>query len=470
MPFSTEIRARRRNRLAPLGWFALALLIAWGLMRLVPALQSPDENSHLLRADMLAHGQLTLRKDEPDEVGNQGGYVDRHFMEFVQNMSAISGHDRDPDASARQLMGQASQARWAHQDMFVNAAGTGYYSPFIYLPHALGLRLARTLDLPMRASYELTRALVTLTTLGLIAWAWRILSPNTLARALLLMPMAIFQILSPTIDGLSIALALLLASLFAAQCLSPRDRTDLVQECALYACTFLLVTSRTNLAPLLLLPLWLLARNFSGTRLLAWLALCIASAGWTLYGLATTADTRLVRAHSTLEIIVLYARDPLGFARLVAHTVTDPNTGYFYAYSFVGMLGWLDASIPRDAMETAWGCLALALVATVWSTTYARRDIAARSVLLFAALSSMVLIFFALAISWNDYPVQIISGVQGRYFIVPVLLMAVAVGPLSEKAAPVHRAIGTVLTAVFAFGSLYILATTLHERYAMWGP
>lgn len=470
MPSLTETRSRRRSHLVQAGWFALALLIAWCLMRLVPAFQSPDENSHLLRADMIAHGQLALRKDEPDEAGNQGGYVDRNFMAFVLSMHKIAGPDRDPNASPRSLMDQASHQGWAHQDIFVNVAGTGYYSPFIYLPHAVGLRVARTLGLSMRASYELTRLLVALTALGLIAWAWRVFAPNPLARALVLMPMAIFQILAPTIDGLSIALALLLAALFVARSLAPKGQVDVVQECALYACTFLLVTSRTNLAPLLLLPLWLLARHFSAERLLAWLALCAASAGWTLYGLATTADTRLVRAHSTLEIILLYARDPMGFASLVARTLSDSETSYFYAYSFVGMLGWLDASIPRDAMKAVWCGIALALVATVWSTTYARREIAVRSVLLLAGLSSTVLIFFALAISWNDYPVEIISGVQGRYFIAPALLVSVAIGSLGDKVAPVHQKISTVLTTVFALGSLYILATTLSERYAMWGP
>ncbi len=468
MPYSTEIPVRRRSPLAPLAWLALALLVAWGLMRLIPAFQSPDENSHLLRADMIAHGQWTLRKDAPDEVGNQGGYVDRHFMAFVLGMQRIAGHDRDPDASAPALMDQASRQGWAHQDMFVNVAGTGYYSPFIYLPHALGLRLARTLDLSMRASYELTRLLVALTALGLIAWAWRILAPNPLTRALVLMPMAVFQILSPTIDGLSIALALLLAALFVAQGLAPKGKPDLAQEWALYACTFLLVTSRTNLAPLLLLPLWLLARHFSGERLLAWLALCAASAGWTLYGLATTADTRLLRAHSTLEIIAFYAVDPSEFVRLVARTLSDPDTGYFYAYSFVGLLGWLDAAIPREAMVTVWCALAMALVATVWSTKYLRRDIGMRSVLLFAGLSSTILIFFALAISWNDYPVEIMGGVQGRYFIVPALLVSVAIGPLGEKVAPMHQKISTALTLAFALGSLYTLAATLSQRYAMW--
>lgn len=467
MPIHTESRSHRSPLVAQAAWFALALLVAWGLMRLVPALQSPDENSHLLRADMVAHGQWTLRKDEPDEVGNQGGYVDRNFQVFVQSMRKITGHDRDPNASARELMEQAAQQRWAHQDMFVNAAGTGYYAPFIYLPHALGLRMARALDLSMRASYELTRLAVAATALALIAWAWRLLTPNLLVRALLLMPMAMFQVISPTIDGLSIAAALLLAALFSARCGAPRGEPNLLHEYALYACTFLLVTSRTNLAPLLLLPLWLLVRRFSASHLLAWVALCVACAGWTLYGLASTADNRLVRNHGTLEILAIYLQDPLGFARLVRDTLMDSETGYFYAYSFVGMMGWLDAAVTKDAMQLIWYSLALALAVTIGSTRYLWRDAAARALLLFVGLASSALVFLALAISWNDHPIAIISGVQGRYFIVPALLAATALGPMGQAASRAGRLVAHGLTAVFALGSLYITATTLYERYAL---
>jgi uncharacterized membrane protein len=463
-----DLRGPRTGGLPMLvGAFLLALLVAWGLMRLVPAFQSPDENVHLLRADMIAHGQWTLRKDEPDEVGNQGGYVDRNFMAFTSRMRTISGTERDYTASAGALMDQASAERWAHKDLFVNAVGTGYYAPLIYLPHALGLRTARALDLSMRASYELTRLLVAATALAMIAWAWRVFTPNLLVRALVLMPMAVFQIISPTIDGLSIAAALLLAALFSARCMAPREQANPLQEYALYACTLLLVTSRVNLAPLLLLPLWLLVRRFSAAHLLAWIALCMACAGWTLYGIATTADARLVRNHATIEILAIYLQDPLGFARLVLDTLLDSDTGYFYAYSFVGMMGWLDAAVTKDAMKAIWCALALALAMTIWSTRYLRRDAAARGLLLIVGLASSAMVFLALAISWNDYPVAIISGIQGRYFIVPALLAATALGPMGQPASPTQRTVAHVLTAALALSSLYILATTLSERYAL---
>ena len=103
-------------------------------------------------------------------------------------------------------------------------------------------------------------------------------------------------------------------------------------------------------------------------------------------------------------------------------------------------MGWLDASITKDAMKAVWYGLAVALAATIGSARWLRRDAAARALLLLVALASCVLVFLALAISWNDYPVAIISGVQGRYFIVPALLGATALGPMGQAASPTHRA------------------------------
>ena len=72
---------------------------------------------------------------------------------------------------------------------------------------------------------------------------------------------------------------------------------------AIVGFTFVLVTSRTNLLPLLALPLLLLCQRFSGTRLAAFVLLCAASLGWTLFVLLTTMDARIERSHTTLHPI-----------------------------------------------------------------------------------------------------------------------------------------------------------------------
>ncbi len=447
-------------------WFALGFAIACGMMQLIPAFQSPDEIVHLLRADMVAHGQALLRSEAPHEPGRTGGWVDTNFFLFSQWMQKIVGPHRDRSLSPAWLMSEATRFEWQDDEIFVNAAPTGYYAPFIYLPHALGLKLSRALDLSLGHSYQLTRMLVTLLVFGLILWAWQIARPALLVQALVLMPMALFQIISPTIDGLCFALALLVLSLFLRQWHG--GQATRWQAFAFHAAIFLLVTSRTNLIPLVLLPLVLLARHGTWPRLAAAAMLLAASAGWTLFGLAHTEDNRVVRALSTGQMIATYLREPMEFLRLVGRTVADPFQGHLIASSFVGNLGWADAPIPGFALVAIGFGLLLAAVLTVAATRYQRQDAAIRAALLVAGLGSTLLAFFALAVTWNDYPAHVIQGLQGRYFIIPAMLLAAALGPVRLEPAqapspPVHR----LFVLLYAAFCLTVLATTLHGRYGM---
>jgi uncharacterized membrane protein len=440
--------------------------MACGMMQLIPAFQSPDEIVHLLRADMVSHGQPLLTQVNADEPGRTGGMVDTHFFMFGQWMQKIVGPHRDRSVSPAWLMNEATQYDWLDDEIFVNAAPTGYYAPFIYLPHALGLKLSRELDLSIGHSYKVMRMLVTLMALGLIFWAWQIWRPTLLVQALVLMPMALFQIISPTIDGLCFALALLVLSLFFLQWQEGGKATRW-QAFAFYFAIFLLVTSRTNLIPILLLPLALLLRNRTWPRLAATALLLAASAGWTLFGLVHTEDKRVVRAHSTEQIIVAYLQDPLEFLRLVGRTVADPFQGHVIASSFVGNLGWGDAPIPVFALAAISCGLLVAAVMTLAATTFRRQDAAPRAILAVAGLGSVLLAFFALAVTWNDHPARVIEGLQGRYFIIPAMFLAAALG--SVRMAPAgsmpmaHRA----FIALYAIFCLCVLAVTLQGRYGM---
>ncbi len=464
-----------------MGLFFLALVLALVMARLIPAFQSPDEIMHLHRADMIAHGQLFLEKPAPDAKGYTGGYSDLNLIRFAAWMGKIAGVNK-ADLSPTWLMEQASRHPWAHSKDFVDVVGTAYYVPLIYLPHAVGLSVSRHMDWSMRASYDFTRAIVTLTVLALLAWAWALLPPNLLVRALVLMPMSAFQILSPTIDGLCIAMALVLGGLVIAECQQqpqqrPRHGSALPHGwrfAMIVALTFVLVTSRTNLLPLLAVPLLLLCQRGSWPRLAAFVLLCAASLGWTLFVLLTTMETRIVRSHSTLQIIQIYLDDPLYFLGLVGSTVAHPEMGPFLAYSFVGILGWLDTFIPRSAMRGIWVVL---VGAALLAAAHARREqqlplqqpphTALRAMLMACAVASTLLAFFAIGVTWNDYPVAVISGVQGRYFIIPALLFALAIGPMAHQRTPTQRRMELGATTAMAGYFLFVLLGTLYNRYQL---
>jgi uncharacterized membrane protein len=451
----------------------MALVLAWALARLIPAFQSPDEIMHLHRADMISNGQILLQKPAPDAAGYTGGYTDLHFIRFSTWMAKITGTGK-PDIPAARLMQEASQHGWAHERHFVNAVGTAYYIPLIYLPHAVGLAISRHMDWSLRASYDFTRALVAASVLALLAWAWQLLPANLLVRALVLMPMSVFQIVSPTIDGLCIAMTLVLGGLVIADYLQPPGTGGATAAAppwrfaAVVALTFVLVTSRTHLLPLLALPLLLLCRRFSWPRLAAFALLCAASVGWTLFVLLTTVETRIERSHSTLQIVQIYLGDPLYFLGLVGSTLAHGDKGSFLAYSFVGVLGWLDTFIPRMAMKCIWLALVgAALLAAARARHEERPRTLLRAALMACAVGSTLLAFFAIAVTWNDYPVAVISGVQGRYFIMPALLFALAIGPLSHGRTAPQRALERGATLAMAAYFLFVLAGTLSARYQL---
>lgn len=432
----------------------------------IPPFQSPDEDSHLLRADMIAHGHWLLQS-ENGITGREGGLVDANFREFAASMLSIAGKGVNK-APASTLFARADEVSWSDQQIFEKAAGTGYYLPLIYAPHALGLYISRQLDLTMRSSYAVTRGVVLLTSVALIGWALSLYTPNVLSLMLLMTPMALFQLSSPTIDGLCFAMAMAVIGLWF-HLSDPASRSEKKKisgsELALYGMLLVLCTARANLLPLLLIPLLLLNLQYTRPRLLAVGILYLTTLGWIAFGILTTYDSRVIREYSTSEIFVKYLTNPGEFFDLVNRTLSNVTIRRFYRDSFFGVLGWLDTPIPRQAVRILAVTVTLTALVLAFTTRW-RQAIITRLSLMITGFTSTVLVFVAMAVSWTNYPAQTISGIQGRYFLIPCLFMASALGP--TKAGP--RSLGSVeiaVIALFFFYSLYLLITTLAMQYAM---
>ncbi|RYH66511.1 MAG: DUF2142 domain-containing protein [Alcaligenaceae bacterium] len=444
----------------------LAILTATVLTRLIPPLQSPDENVHLARADMISHGQWLLQPGTAGE-GREGGYVDSNLIAFVEAMLSISGKGATKE-TARQTLEAAGKKEWAHQESYYNAAGTGYYLPIIYAPHAAGLYLSRKLDLTMHASYEFTRILVIATIFAIMAWAFSLYTPNLLSLMLLTTPMALFQLNSPTIDGLCAAMTILAIGLWFSTLHSVKYLNEgklSLQEIVLYGLIIVLCTARTNLLPTLLIPLTLLFNRRSVSRFAVFLLVCTLTLGWIAFGISSTHDSRVVREHTTAEILISYISNPLEFFDLLFNTVSDDEIRRFYRDSYFGILGWLDTPIPRQAVRILYA-FAIIVGAVLVAATRWRRELSTRATLLAIGVISTFLIFLALALTWTNYPADKISGIQGRYFLIPTLFIAAAIGRADGEIRP-YRPVELFAFFAFLTYSLYILGHTLLFQYKM---
>ena len=404
------------------------MVVAVMFTRLIPPFQSPDENVHLLRAAMIANGQFMLQRSNHNV--RDSGPVDPNFVAFSEAAAMLPPIGVHPTGSAlREFMKQVDRAHWSGDVVTVNAAGTGYYTPIIYVPHAIGLWLAQKLDLSMLRSYELTRAVVITVALGIALYACSIWQPNALVLMLLLTPMSLFQWFSPTIDGLSNALVLLLLALWLSVARDERPTSRFSDELLLYVVVFVLCTTRTHLLPILLIPLTLLAHRFSWPRLLGFLALTASVLGWQIFAASNSGQHFLNRQHSTAEIILLYLQNPGEFFSTLIRTLEKPELIEFYYKSFIGLLGWINVPLTQNKAQDLYYLLLAGLLITLWIGKPWQR-LGFRLIGIVIAICSLLLAFFALAVSYNDYPTPHIVGIQGRYMIPVAVILAFALGPL----------------------------------------
>ena len=445
-------------------WLAAALciwLLALAASQRIPPMQSPDEPSHVARAYLLCRGEGLLHTP-PGE--SSGGAVDRALDELVQPYLRLA---RESSLRLRADESQALAAlRWSGKEAFVPIPSTGYLLPFIYVPQAAGLCLGRALELPVQASYGLARALTLMVSLLWLLAAVRLHNPGPLTLLLLCLPMSLFQWLSPTVDGLSHAMTVWLASAFV-RLYSGDAMGSAALRLAWVAVIAVLAGSRTHLLPAFLLPLALCLRRRDALLAFATLAALAAVLAWYAWVATHLVDQRIVRSAGLPQIIGHYAARPAELLAVVYATLGDAQTRLFYGQSFIGILGWLDTMLPLWAYPALGSMLAATAVLSALRGTVG----AAAPWLLAAAAASVPLVFAALLVGWSEFPATRIDGVQGRYFIAPALLAAAALAaPRRSERQPRtwRRAAGTAAGAVALAGAAlgaYIFWVTLTLRY-----
>jgi hypothetical protein len=88
-----------------------------------------------------------------------------------------------------------------------------------------------------------------------------------------------------------------------------------------------------------------------------------------------------------------------------------------------------------------------------------------RGFLVVCAIVSSLLVFFALLITWSVHPAKVIEGVQGRYFLIPMLMLAYACDRGPALKSSFISAAGAIVLAITFMVSTYSTASTLLGRF-----
>lgn len=439
-----------------LGLVAFALLSA-----LLPPGQSPDEPNHLYHAYALSDGHLLPRTAPGSKTG---GEVDVALIEldrvFPHHMTA----DRTGDGYAR-----LQDLRWSGRTTYVEYPNTSYYFPAVYAPQALALRIGRSAQWSILASYQLARALAFATCLGLLLLAWRAWPVPLPALVILCLPMTMAQAVSPTIDGVTTALAVFALSLFMRlwHTRAPHGHAPATRASgqgafvALGVALFVLVGSRANLLPLLALPLLLLGRQPTRRVLLATAVATVAALAWTVAMVVMVKDGGVSHPdHTQMQVLLHYVTHPGDVVRALARTLQDAGTRRGYAHGYVGILGFLDTPVPwATVVFFGW---VLAATAVVSLDLPGLRQAPLRNAgLAGIAMAAVLLTFAALLVQWSTFPASFIDGVQGRYFTIPSLVLAY----VFTRGDGWRTGVGRGLLAAALLTGAMVTAITLRERF-----
>ena len=450
-------------------WLLAALLaLVWSLI--IPPFKSVDEQDHVRRAYLLLRGQIMLETnsctDGQPRCRNgrtmSGGYIDQGLENYLAFRERQNAEGAKITLSAEQ---EARKIMWAGHDVFATTPGTAYYFPLVYVPQTIGLGIGKALNIPVHFSYYLARIVTLISTALVLALAFRIYSPSFTTLAILLLPMSMFQVVSNSLDPFSSALSVLAIACFQRVMKSGQDTPRSVMI-LMASSLFVVATTRAHLISMLLLPF---VGAWASRKKWVWVVASVivfAVLVWMAVALPSAVDFRIQRAMTTGQVASAYLHDPAELIAVLNRTLSDYVTRVGYWMSFIGaFMGVPVPFVVYDVLSVLLGGIVLLSLAGPMEI---RQALLARGALLLCGMSSIFLVFLALLVSWNDYPAQIINGVQGRYFLIPVMMVLLAVSRWSFPAGWRRALLVLLLWILFAFGFATITHRLLASYYMPW--
>jgi uncharacterized membrane protein len=445
-------------------------MVIYGLITVIllsinlPPFQNPDELTHFFRAEHISRGNLIGQRFE---AYKSGGLVDENIFPahapFAEIPSSLE-NKIDYDKYAR-----AGEVGWSGEGQMVSFPNTANYPPFLYAPSVVGIWIGKLADLPIIQTLYLSRLLSGMVSVAVGGAA--IVLAGTLGPwlfAMLLLPMSLAQMAAVSQDGLMFSLAALSAAIIGRAMAG--DPISIRFFRLLVLCLALIGMARPPYAALALLVL--AVPGFRRVTRMAGTGIVAASAILCTLLAAAVSQVPLVR----FDIIP----DPgaqIGFllespSRIVTVAAQTLDTHWVsYRQQFIGQLGWLDVTLPNSYHAAAWVALLVAFIASLPVAGEAPRPAGPdrRSIMLAgSAVTCCILGLFAIQyLTWTAPGSALVEGVQGRYFIVVVLLAAPFLRFVLPacRAVSLNRAWAVAATILFPVISLAVMMRQIVVRY-----
>lgn len=418
----------------------LSLLFGLLLVIVTPPLRGPDEAQHFLRAFGLAQGDLvpTTR----DANGRKGLFLPpRMHRDFTFFEAAAS---KGSEGDARELLEQYRSYRAAQTDdaaaaaVFIPYGGAEGYSPIGYIPYTVGALIGRALGLDFFTMAYVMRVFGLLVFTAVAHYAIVLLPRSGWAfLAIAMLPAALYARAVINADAAALVSTMVVLALCLRAALGLPDARGL----RAVWCTLCVLTKAPQLVFVLLEGM---VRPVRRSRRQWFAAACIIVPAivlallWTTLSSADVAAWRLVELtgapaeqFSPLWKLRFMLGNPLHFPQLVLGTL--PGLPEIWR-QLIGVLGLFDTVLRPWAYPAISLLAVLACLSSIDVSGGTRLRVAL--VGLAVAAAYIVAVFLIFYMVWTPITADQVWGVQGRYFLPALPVLAVALGALIRRGLP----------------------------------
>ncbi|MCG4272260.1 DUF2142 domain-containing protein [Acetobacter senegalensis] len=466
-----------KRSLLPIHWiYGIFMLIA-GLecVVLTPPFQVADELNHFMRAVQIAEGGVIGTRLSATQ---SGGVLPSPLFPMAQSFDYLKFNPaKKVDLGG---LAQAYMTPWSGKTEFVEYPNTAFYPPSSYGGVVLGIWLGDALGVRPLTSLYIARGINGLLCTAIAMFAIALAGQMAPFFCVILsLPMSVSLMASASQDGILLSFSALACALIGQCFKQPDNKTS--HGFILLAGVILggIAAAKVPYAPIVLLPLVLLIRR--GASIVWPLLSSFLGTGifliWFVIGIHPTMTTIAVRGVSVHNQMLFVLDNPLKMANMFVHFGIENCKPLLH--EAIGVLGWLDTSLPPLFYHVAEVCLILSFLGMfcVQKPQIQTRQIVFTSGVLALLCGSVFGIILALYLSWTAVGADHIEGVQGRYFLPLILLLPVGIQILymnnkniakSEKTLKIQSNINFSLQAmvfIFMIFSVFTLYSSLSVRY-----
>jgi uncharacterized membrane protein len=417
----------------PYIYLAVTLPVALLLCFITPPMQSPDEGRHFLRACQIAQGRILSQIDPATHAA--GGWLPAAASEFVRDkMTPEYLRRQDSLSSVRerlQALDRAAQAQAPlSESKFASFPGAAVYSPASYLPQSAAIRAARFFSDKVYIWFYSARLLNATIAVLLIFFALRMASAYQFALIVpAILPVSLYQISTVSSDAGIIAVSIL----FVAFCVRFVNSDGALIRPALVVCLFFLTIGKPVYLPFAILLLaahkrlgWRRSVGFCSA------AAIIAASGYVAWSYLVSQFIPLAGAgfprHDPSAQVHFLAAHTAAFVPIVLNTLKWH--AYRVVVEMIGLLGWNELPLPPWLYKFAYvffSGLAVVILAN------SKRNGLPRFLLGgIAAAAVAAAVFLASFVLWTPVGAATIWGIQGRYFVPVLAMLAFFIPPVDR--------------------------------------